>query len=124
MKEKKGQVKERKWRISDIGKAIANSLVAIVKGQFILRLKIDKYFLQIAWTFFLFARCILFGLGVDVTLAKVENNKKQLQELEILHTQKRYELITLGRRSTVTRLLKDCGSEVTEPVKPATILEP
>ena len=120
----KGQEKERKWRISDIGRAIVNSVVAILKGQFLLRLKVDKYFLQVAWTFFLFAMFILFGLGVDVTLSKVEDNKKQLQELEILHTQKRYELITLGRRSTVTRLLKDCGSEVTEPVKPATILEP
>ena len=123
MAEKKGQVKERKWRISDIGKAIANSLVAIVKGQFILRLKIDKYFLQIAWTFFLFAMFILFGLGVDVTLSKVEAGKKELQELEILHTQKRYELVTLGRRSTVARLLKENGSEVTEPQKPAATLE-
>ena len=38
----KGQEKERKWRISDIGRAIVNSLVAIAKGQFILRLKVDK----------------------------------------------------------------------------------
>ena len=118
-----GQDKERKWRISDIGRAIVNSAVAIAKGQFILRLKIDKYFLQIAWTFFLFTMFILFGLGVDVTLSKVEDNKKQLQELEILHTQKRYELITLNRRSTVTRLLKENGSAVTEPQKPATTLE-
>ena len=119
-----GQEKERKWRISDIGKALVNSVIAIAKGQFILRLKIDKDFLQIAWTFFLFAMFILFGLGVDITLSKVENNKKQLQELEILHTQKKYELITLGRRSTVSRLLKENGSSVAEPGKPATKLEP
>ena len=98
----KGQEKERKWRLSDIGRAIVNSLVAIAKGQFILRLKVDKYFLQVIWTFFLFAMFILFGLGVDVTLSKVENNKQRLQELEILHTQKRYELISLSRRSTIS----------------------
>ena len=118
----KGQEKERKWRISDIGRAIVNSVVAILKGQFLLRLKVDKYFLQVAWTFFLFAMFILFGLGVDVTLSKVEGNKKQLQELEILHTQKRYELITLNRRSTVARLLKENGSKVSEPEKPAATL--
>ena len=118
----KGQEKERKWRISDIGRAIVNSVVAILKGQFLLRLKVDKYFLQVAWTFFLFAMFILFGLGVDVTLSKVEDNKKQLQELEILHTQKRYELITLNRRSTVARLLKENGSKVSEPEKPAATL--
>ena len=115
----KGQEKERKWRISDIGRAIVNSVVAILKGQFLLRLKVDKYFLQVAWTFFLFAMFILFGLGVDVTLSKVEDNKKQLQELEILHTQKRYELITLNRRSTVSTLLQEQGSDVAEPVRPA-----
>ena len=119
----KGQVKERKWKVSDIGRAIGNSLVAIVKGQFILRLKIDKYFLQIAWTFFLFAMLILFGLGVDVTLSKMEAGKRELQELEILHTQKKYELVTLGRRSTVSRLLKENGSQVTEPQKPAATLK-
>ena len=119
----KGQDKERKWRISDIGRAIVNSLVAIAKGQFILRLKVDKYFLQVVWTFFLFAMFILFGLGVDVTLSKVENNKKRLQELEILHTQKRYELVSLSRRSTVGRLLKENGSQVAEPQKPAATLQ-
>lgn len=119
----KGQEKERKWRISDIGRAIGNSCIAIIKGQFILRLRIDKYFLQIAWTFFLFAMLILFGLGVDVTLAKVETGKRELQELEILHTQKKYELITLNRRSTVSRLLKENGSKVCEPQKPAATLK-
>ena len=112
-----GQEKERKWRISDIGRAIVNSLVAIAKGQFILRLKVDKYFLQVVWTFFLFA------MFMDVTLSKVENNKKRLQELEILHTQKRYELVSLSRRSTVGRLLKENGSRVAEPQKPAATLQ-
>ena len=119
----KDQDKTRKWKLSDIGRFFANSAIAIVKGQFLLRLKIDKYFLQIAWTFFLFAMFILFELGVDVTLSKVEKNKKQLQELEILHTQKRYELITLGRRSTVSSLLEGCGSKVAEPTVPAATLE-
>lgn len=112
-----------KWRLSDVGRFLGNSFWAILKGQFLLRLGVDKYFLQIAWTFFLFAMFILFGLGVDVTLAKVEKNKKELQELEILHTQKRYELITLNRRSTVLSLLEQNGSKVAEPEKPAMRLE-
>lgn len=118
-----GQEKERKWRISDVGRALVNSFVAVVQGQFLLRLKVDKVFLQVAWTFFLFAMFILFGLGVDVTLSKVERNKKELQELEILHTQKRYELITLNRRSTVSQLLRENGSPVAEPEKPAATLQ-
>lgn len=114
---------ERKWRIGDIGRFLAASVAAIFKGQFILKLKVDKYFLQIAWTFLLFALVILFSLGVDSTLSRVEKNKRTLKELEILHTQKKYELITLNRRSTVSTLLEEKGSDVREPEKPAVTIE-
>ena len=112
----------RKWNIADIGRALINSAVAIFKGQFILRLGVDKYFPQVVWTFILFALIILFGLGVDVTLGKVEKNNKEIHELEILYTQKRYELITLTRRSTVEENLSKSGSKVSEPLsKPETV---
>ena len=114
---------KRKWRIGDIGRILAASVAAIFKGQLIFKLKIDKYFLQIAWTFLLFAMTILFSLGVDSALSKVEKNKKTLKELEILHTQKKYELITLNRRSTVSSLLEEKGSAVKEPEKPAITIE-
>ena len=116
------QTEKRRLSATDILRGIGNSLVAMLKGQFLLRLRIDKYFLQIAWTFILFALFILFGLGVDVTLAKVEKNKKELQELEVLYTQRRYELVSLSRRSTVASSLKEKGSKVTEPEsKPVTL---
>ena len=113
----------RKWRIGDIGRFFTASLAAIFQGRFLLKLKVDKYFLQIAWTFFLFSMAILFSLCVDTTLTKVEKNKKELQELEILHTQKKYELVTLGRRSSVGTLLEQVGSDVKEPEKPAMKIE-
>ena len=113
---------KRKWKISDIGRLLANSLMAILKGEFIMRLKIDKYFPQIAWTFLLFALMILFSLKVDMTLGKVEENKKLLHEYEVTYTQKKYELITLGRRSTVSKALQDAASDVAEPTKPAITL--
>ena len=111
---------KRKWRLEDLARFFKNSLMAIVKGQFILRLKLDKYFLQIVWTFFLFAMLILFSLKVDETLVEVETNKQELQELHILRTQKQYELIKLCRRSTVAESLKSNSSNVQEPEKPAT----
>lgn len=114
---------QKKLRIGDIGRFLAASMAAIFKGQFIMKLKVDKYFLQIAWTFLLFTLMILFSLGVDSTLSKVERNKKVLKELEILHTQKKYELITLNRRSTVSSLLEEKGSAVKEPEKPAVTIE-
>lgn len=113
----------RKWNIADIGRAIGNSAVAIAKGQFILRLGLDKYFMQIAWTFFLITLIILFGLGVDISLARVEKNNKLLHELEIEYTQKSYELMSLQRRSVVEVHLVDCGSKVGEPAVKAEIIK-
>ena len=110
---------KKKFRWSDIGKFLKNSLLAILRGELILRLNVNKYFPQIAYTFLLFALSILFSLMVDSTLGKVEQNKLTLQELERLNSQKTFELIPLNRRSTVSTLLQEQGSEVAEPIKPA-----
>ena len=44
----------RKWRWSDIGVWMKNSVQAIIKGQFLMRLGFNKYFIHIIYTFFLF----------------------------------------------------------------------
>ena len=110
---------KKKFRLSDIGKFLKNPLRAILRGELLLRLNVNKYFPQIAYTFLLFALSILFSLMVDSTLGKVEQNKLTLQELERLNSQKTFELITLNRRSTVSTLLQEQGSDVAEPVRPA-----
>lgn len=112
----------RKIKLTDAGEFLKNGFLAFLKGEFLLRLKVDRYFPQIAWTFFLFALFILFSFMVDVSLSKIEINKQTLKELEILNTQKRYELVTLNRRSTVSSLLEGAGSKVGEPQQQAIIL--
>ena len=112
----------RKWKIGDIGRFLKNSLIAMFKGEFLLRLRIDRIFPQIAFAFFLSLCAIIYNLMVDKTLVKVEDNKKTLQELEIQYTQKTYELVQLSRRSTVSTLLQQAGSKVAEPRTPATVL--
>lgn len=118
-----GQAGGRKWKVSDLGRFLKNSLVAMFKGEFLLRMRVDKIFPQIAFAFFLSLCVIIFNLMVDKTLVKVEDNKKVLQELEIQHTQKTYELVQLSRRSTVSKLLRESGSKVAEPLTPATVLK-
>ena len=102
---------------------LKNSFVAIIRGQFLLRLKVGNYLPQIAYTFFLFAMAILFSLMVDSTLSKVETNKTRLRDLSVEHTQKEYELIMLCRRSTVSNSLIEKGSVVAEPEQPASHLK-
>jgi len=114
----------RKWKIGDVGKFLGRSLIAMFRGEFLMRMRIDKYFPQIAYTFLLSLLAILFNLMVDKTLVKVEDNKRTLQELEIQHTQKTYELVQMTRRSNVSRLLKESGSAVSEPTTPAKVIRP
>ena len=113
---------KKTWKIADIGVFLKNSLVAILKGEFLLRLNVGRYFIHIAYTFFLFALVIWISLMIDNTQSKVEKNKRTLQELEIAHSQKTYEIVSLSRRSTVNAMLQEMGSNVQEAQQPATRL--
>lgn len=110
---------KRTWKLADIGTFLKNSFVAILKGEFLLRLNVGRYFVHIVYTFFLFAMVIWISLMIDNTLSKVEKNNKTIQELEIIHSQKTYEIVSLSRRSTVNELLQQMGSDVQEPQQPA-----
>ena len=110
------------WKISDIGTALKNCFAAILKGEFLLRLNIDRYFAHVVYTFVIFAAIIWFSLVMDSTLAQVEKNKKILEELEIVHNQKTFEVVSLSRRSSVSKALSGMGSKVNEATKPATVI--
>lgn len=113
----------RKWKFSDIGTFLKNSFLAILQGRFLLRLKIDKYFVHIVYAFFLMAMLILISLGTESTLNKVEENKKTIAELEIIYSDKTFEVADRSRRAAVEETLKLMGSQVREPVQSATILK-
>ena len=112
-----------KWKVKDVGRLIKESVKAILHGQFLLRLNVGRYFIHIVYTFFLFGMLIWFSLGVDSTLAKVEKNQAAIKELEIEHANLEFELRTLNRRAALDEMLKEAGSKVTEPQKPATVLK-
>ena len=114
---------ERKWKIQDLWRLIKDSVVAILKGRFLLRLNIGQYFMHIIYFFVMCALLIWFSLGVDSTLAKVEKNQAVLKELEIQHSNLEFELRTLDRRAAVQDLLEQSGSKVTGPQQPANVLK-
>ena len=119
MKEKK----EMRWKLSDVGAFFKNSFIAVLKGEFLLRLNIGQYFVHIVYTFFLFGITIWLSLMIETTMAKVEKNKATLKELEIVHNAKTFEVVSLSRRTTVEQMLKDMGSKVASPENPATELK-
>ena len=60
---------------------------------------------------------------IETTMSKVEKNKAVLKELEIVHSQKVFEVVNVSRRSSVDELLSGMGSKVTEPEKPASVVK-
>jgi hypothetical protein len=112
-----------KWTWSDLGKILKNSLLAIFKGEFLMSLRFNKYFIHILFTFVLFFVSIWLGMNVEKTLIKVESNKKILNDLEIYHAQKTVEIVSLNRLTTIQKLLQQDSSKVTIPEKQATIIK-
>ena len=113
---------DKTWKIQDLLKWLRNSFRAILKGEFLLRLDVGRYFVHIVYTFFLFAMVIWISLLIEGTMNKVERTKAVLRELEIVHTQKTFEVVSISKRSSVNAMLQQMGSKVTEPQAPATIL--
>lgn len=113
---------ERSWKIQDIGKGLKSTGLAILKGEFLLRLNVGKYFIHIIYAFFLIAMAIWISLLIEGTLAKVEKNNRIISELEIINEQKYFDLEAVSSRTSVGEMLKERGSKVGAPVKPATLL--
>lgn len=102
-----------------IGSFIKNSFIAILHGEFLLRIRCDKYFMHIIYTFFLIWMMIWIGMKVENTLVKVEKNKETLNDMKVYHAQKTVQIVSLNRITVVDKLLGENGSEVTLPQKPA-----
>jgi len=111
------------WKMTDIGLFFKNSIQAILKGEFLLRLNIGRYFIHIAYTFLLFGLVIWVSLMIETTMSKVEKNKAVLKELEIVHSQKVFDLVNVSRRTSVETMLEQLGSNVKEAEKPATVVK-
>ena len=93
--------------------------MAVLRGEFLIRLRFDRYFLHIIYLFFLAVMSIWIKLEIEKTMARMEDNKKVLEDCKIYHAQKTCELVSLDRVSTVQDLLEKAGSDLTVPDKPA-----
>ena len=102
-----------------MGRWLKSAFMAAIKGEFLLRLHVSKYFIHIIYTFFLFWVSIWLSLKIEKTMTRVEENRKVLQDTEIYHAQKTVELASMGRMSKIEEMLAEKGSKVSVPEKPA-----
>lgn len=113
------QAEERKWKISDAGRWLRNAFLAVLRGEFLLRLQVGRYFLHIIYTFFLMWISIWMSIKIEKTMTRVEANKEVIEELEIAHAQKTIDLVRLSKMSKVQQMLEEQGSSLTAPQEPA-----
>jgi len=103
--------------------AVREFIIALGRGDLVLRMRVDRLFPYILWTFALGCISIWWSYMTEQTLLKVEKNNETLKTLKIEHAQKTYEIVQMDRRGTVEQMLLDMESEVQPPHKPADILK-
>lgn len=103
--------------------SVRNIFLAILRGELMMRLHLDRYFPHIIWTFFLIWMLIWTGYRAEGTMSRVETSKKELSDMKIYHAQKTVQLVSIGRISTLEQLLEDLGSDVKMPEQPATRIQ-
>ena len=113
----------RKVDWSKVGKAAKEILISIGQGTFLLRLRVDKLFPYILYTFFLGIVSIWLSYKAENTMHMVEVNKERIESLKYENANKNCEIIGLSRISTVETMLKEAESDVTIPEKPAYMIK-
>ena len=108
---------------SKAGSSIKSIMKSIISGDILLRLRVDRLFPYILYAFALGWISILMSYKMEQTLSTVEKNRAELETLKIYHAQKTCEYVGLDRISTVEEMLKNAGSEVKAPEKPADIIK-
>ena len=108
--------------LRNVWTAIRNSFKAIRSGEFLLRIRADKYYLHILYLFLLMWLTILLSLRVDRTLALAGRNKEEIEELRIRHSEKEAELVRLESASATEARLKKMGSKVAMPTEPPKVI--
>ena len=111
------------WSWKAAAGAVKEFIIALGRGDLVLRMRVDRAFPYILWTFVLGCLSIWLSYMAEQTMLKVERNEETLKTLKIYNAQKTYEIVSLDRIATVERMLEELGSEVKAPEKPADVLK-
>ena len=103
--------------------SIGNALKALRNGEFLLRIRADKFYMHIMYLFLLMWVTILLSLQVDKTLTQVGDNKAVIEQLRIHHAEKEAALVKLRSASATEIRLKQLGSQAAMPTEPPVVIK-
>lgn len=107
----------------EIAHTVRNTLKALRNGEFLLRVRADKYYMHIMYLFLLMWITIMLSLQVDKTLTRAGANKAAIEELRVHHTESEAALVKLRSASATETRLQKMGSKTALPQKPATVVK-
>lgn len=102
-------------KLSGILKFLKNSFLAIIKGEFLLRLGAGRFLIHIFYTFVVMGAIIWVSLLIDTSMNKVEKNYGTIQELRTQNSILRYRMAETCGRNAVAERLKKMNSKLGEP---------
>ncbi len=100
-----------------------NILKSIIRGDILLRMRVDRLFPYILYAFVLGWLSIWMSYRIEQTMTLAEEKRQELEALEIYHGQKTCEYVGFDRISTVEFLLQEKGSDLKAPTKPADVIK-
>ena len=109
--------------MSTIWEGVKNSFKALRNGEFLLRIRADKYYMHIMYLFLQMWVTFLLSLQVDKTLTKAGDNQAAIDQLRIHHAEKEATLVKLHSASAAETRLKELGVNLTLPQEPATVIK-
>ena len=95
--------KDIDWK--KVMKAVVEGLKSIGRGDFLIRMRVDKLFPYILYTVFIGILSIFLSYRAEKTLHKVEVNKEKIESLKYANANKACEIIGLSRISTIEKML-------------------
>ena len=104
-------------------KSLRNILRALRNGEFLLRIRADKYYMHIMYLFVLMWITILLSLQVDKTLSKAGDNQAAIDQLRIHYAEREAALVKLHSASAAEARLKQLGVDLSLPQEPATVIK-
>ena len=114
-------MKKPDWKA--VMKALIEILKSIGRGDFLIRMRVDKLFPYILYMTFIGIVSIWLSYGAEKTMHKVEMNRERIESLKYDNANKTCEIVGLSRISTIERMLEESGSEIGIPENPAYIIK-
>lgn len=106
-----------------LGSKIYGIAEMIGYGTTIMKLGLHKALPYLGYLFLLSMLSIFLSYKTEQAMLRAEKSEEELETLKIQHAQKTIDFVSLDRISTVEEKLKEMGSAVAPPEKPADIIK-